>query len=199
MAAYFKYRVCRNNCDFVNTIKNTPEFRGVFGFGRIRILPAVQRNKPADDRKPGIFPELSEKALHERLQARHAAHPQRRAAAFFVGLLPRLLAQCAIKACGIRQDDALDPRRIDALARQLHAWKLPVQGSRGFAEAQVTIGGIDTADFDSASMQSWMVPGLYACGEVLDIDGDCGGYNLQWAWSSGRLAAVSAVSESLNV
>ena len=120
-------------------------------------------------------------------------------AAFFVGLLPRLLAQCALKACGIRQDDALDPRRIDALARQLHAWKLPVQGSRGFAEAQVTIGGIDTADFDSASMQSWMVPGLYACGEVLDIDGDCGGYNLQWAWSSGRLAAVSAVSELLNV
>ena len=146
-----------------------------------------------------FFPELSEKALRERLQARHAAHPQRRAAAFFVGLLPRLLAQCALKACGIRQDDALDPRRIDALARQLHAWKLPVQGSRGFAEAQVTIGGIDTADFDSASMQSWMVPGLYACGEVLDIDGDCGGYNLQWAWSSGRLAAVSAVSELLNV
>ena len=146
-----------------------------------------------------FFPELSEKALRERLQARHAAHPQRRAAAFFVGLLPRLLAQCALKACGIRQDDALDLRRIDALARQLHAWRLPVQGSRGFAEAQVTIGGIDTADFDSASMQSWMVPGLYACGEVLDIDGDCGGYNLQWAWSSGRLAAVSAVSELLSI
>ena len=71
-------------------------------------------------------------------------------------------------------------------------------GTRGFAEAQVTLGGIDTADFDSATMQSWMVPGLYACGEVLDIDGDCGGYNLQWAWSSGRLAAVSAVSELLH-
>ena len=58
--------------------------------------------------------------------------------------------------------------------------------------AQVTAGGVFTADFDSATMESRLVSGLYACGEVLDIDGDCGGYNLQWAWSSGRCAGLHA-------
>ena len=62
----------------------------------------------------------------------------------------------------------------------------------GMDRAQVTAGGILTAEFDPNTMESRKVPGLYACGEVLDIDGDCGGYNLQWAWSSGRLAGRSA-------
>ena len=53
-------------------------------------------------------------------------------------------------------------------------------------------GGICTDEFDPMTMESRLVPGLYACGEVLDIDGDCGGYNLQWAWSSGLLAGCSA-------
>ena len=52
----------------------------------------------------------------------------------------------------------------------------------------MTAGGIRTAEFDPQTLQSRLVPGLYAAGEVLDIDGDCGGYNLQWAWSSGNLA-----------
>jgi predicted flavoprotein YhiN len=62
----------------------------------------------------------------------------------------------------------------------------------GMDSAQVTAGGILTAEFDNRTMESRIRPGLYACGEVLDIDGDCGGYNLQWAWSSGRLAGQHA-------
>ena len=58
----------------------------------------------------------------------------------------------------------------------------------GFDNAQVTAGGICTQEFYAETMESRIVPGLYAAGEVLDIDGDCGGYNLQWAWSSGQLA-----------
>ena len=50
------------------------------------------------------------------------------------------------------------------------------------------MGGLQTGEFDPRTMQSRLVPGLYACGEVLDVDGDCGGFNLQWAWSSGWLA-----------
>ncbi len=52
----------------------------------------------------------------------------------------------------------------------------------------MTAGGTETADFDAHTLESRLQPGLFACGEVLDIDGDCGGYNLQWAWASGRLA-----------
>ena len=66
----------------------------------------------------------------------------------------------------------------------------------GMDSAQVTAGGIVTEEFDCFTMESRLVPGLYACGEILDIDGDCGGYNLQWAWSSGRLAGRSAGKES---
>ena len=62
----------------------------------------------------------------------------------------------------------------------------------GMDSAQVTAGGVLTEGFDPATMESKRIPGLYACGEVLDIDGDCGGYNLQWAWSSGRMAGLSA-------
>ena len=58
--------------------------------------------------------------------------------------------------------------------------------------AQVTAGGILTRDFDPVTLESRLVPGLYACGEVLDVDGDCGGYNLQWAWSSGYAAGTAA-------
>ena len=62
----------------------------------------------------------------------------------------------------------------------------------GMDSAQVTAGGIRTDEFDPQTMESRLVPGLFACGEVLDVDGDCGGYNLQWAWSSGRLAGLNA-------
>ena len=65
----------------------------------------------------------------------------------------------------------------------------------GMDSAQVTAGGVLTDGFDPATMQSKLVSGLYACGEVLDIDGDCGGYNLQWAWSSGRMAGLHAGKE----
>ena len=67
-----------------------------------------------------------------------------------------------------------------------------MEGVLGWKQAQVTAGGIRTADFDPKTMESKLVPGLYAVGEVLDIDGDCGGFNLQWAWASGRLAGECA-------
>ena len=63
----------------------------------------------------------------------------------------------------------------------------------GMDNAQVTAGGVRTGEFDPYTMESRLVPGLFACGEVLDVDGDCGGYNLQWAWSSGYVAGFSAV------
>ena len=74
------------------------------------------------------------------------------------------------------------------LAHTCKHFELPVTGTCGFDQAQVTAGGLRTDEFDPRTLQSRLVPGLYACGEVLDVDGDCGGYNLQWAWSSGHLA-----------
>lgn len=77
---------------------------------------------------------------------------------------------------------------VKKIAAALGNFTLPITGNLGFDGAQVTAGGILTDDFNPQTMESRLVPGLYAAGEVLDVDGDCGGYNLQWAWASGRLA-----------
>ncbi len=74
------------------------------------------------------------------------------------------------------------------LAAAICSLRLPVTGTRGFAQAQVTAGGIATVGFDPATLQSRLCPGLYAAGEVLDVDGDCGGFNLMFAFASGLLA-----------
>ena len=66
-----------------------------------------------------------------------------------------------------------------------------MRGARGFDQAQVTAGGLSGAQFDAQTLESRNVRGLYAAGEVLDVDGPCGGYNLQWAWASALLAARS--------
>ena len=77
---------------------------------------------------------------------------------------------------------------LRTLAGACKDFRLPLLGTEGFDRAQVTAGGIRTSGFNPETLESWFVPGLFACGEVLDIDGDCGGFNLQWAWASGRLA-----------
>ena len=86
----------------------------------------------------------------------------------------------------------LEPAEIADVAKAVKNFEVVLTEPLGMDAAQVTAGGIVTDEFDPDTMQSRLVPGLYACGEVLDIDGDCGGYNLQWAWSSGRLAGKSA-------
>lgn len=78
------------------------------------------------------------------------------------------------------------------LARSMKQIRLPVTGTKGFMQAQVTAGGILTEEVQAETMESKLVKGLYFAGEILDIDGKCGGYNLQWAWSSGYCAGTHA-------
>ena len=109
------------------------------------------------------------------------------------GTVHNRLGRTLIRAAGydlnapVQTLKAPDRKKI---ARTVRCFALPVTGNQGFEAAQVTAGGIATRDFDPETLESRLVPGLYAAGEVLDIDGDCGGYNLQWAWSSGYLAGL---------
>ena len=105
--------------------------------------------------------------------------------------LGRVLSQ-AVGISGYVPIAQLDEDEIAAVVRAVKAFEVVLTEPMGMDAAQVTAGGIFTSEFDPRTMESCLVPGLYACGEVLDIDGDCGGYNLQWAWSSGRLAGASA-------
>ena len=111
---------------------------------------------------------------------------------FLNGIVPKRLGQALVKAAGI--DPALPAGRapraaLERLGRLLNGWELPVAGTQDFDQAQVTAGGASLKDFDARRMQSLRAPGLFAAGEVLDVDGDCGGFNLQWAWSSALMAA----------
>ena len=111
------------------------------------------------------------------------------------GILHNRLGRVLTQTVGIRGQRpvaSLEDWELEKVAEAVKALEVNLTEPMGMDSAQVTAGGICTADFDSRTMESRLVPGLYACGEVLDIDGDCGGYNLQWAWSSGRLAGISA-------
>ncbi|MBR5041379.1 MAG: aminoacetone oxidase family FAD-binding enzyme [Clostridiales bacterium] len=90
---------------------------------------------------------------------------------------------------------SLSDQDIEKIISTLRSWEFRVLGTKSLEFAQTTIGGADCDEFDPETMQSLLVPGLYACGEVLDVDGDCGGYNLTWAFASGILAGSSCASE----
>ena len=105
--------------------------------------------------------------------------------------LGRVLTQCA----GINGNaycTALTQRELEELCRFVKALEVELTEPMGMENAQVTAGGVLTADFDPYTLESKKVPGLYVCGELLDVDGDCGGYNLQWACSSGCVAGRNA-------
>ena len=106
------------------------------------------------------------------------------------GTLHTRLGQTVCRAAGFTNQppETLTDGDLERIARALRGFSLPVTGVCGFDQAQVTAGGLRTAEFDPETLESRLVPGLFAIGEVLDVDGDCGGFNLQWAWSSGRAA-----------
>ena len=141
-----------------------------------------------------FFENMEKAAVKNYLFARKSARPMAPAREIFSGALHSRVGLALCKYVGINPESPcgeLSPAAIDALASAAKALRLDVTGVSGFESAQVTAGGISTAEFKSETMESKIVPSLYACGEVLDIDGDCGGYNLQWAWASGLLAGGS--------
>ena len=114
---------------------------------------------------------------------------------FFSGLLNKKLVQAVAKSCGYAADTTMDTvgkKGIFRLISTFKAFTFSITGSRSFEAAQICQGGVSLEEVDSQFMQSLLCPGLFFAGELLDVDGKCGGYNLQWAWSSGHLAGTSA-------
>jgi predicted Rossmann fold flavoprotein len=104
-------------------------------------------------------------------------------------VLPQRLAQ-HLAAEGTMAN--LRDRDLDALAERLKAWKIVPSGTEGYAKAEVTVGGVDTDELSSRTMEAKKVPGLFVIGEAVDVTGWLGGYNFQWAWSSGWAAGEAA-------
>ncbi len=157
------------------------------------IVPALEQKQQvtlAIDLKPA----LDHQKLDARLLRDIDAHGKQHVHNLMKGLLPRLLIPVCIDATGL--DPEGPAHQINAKTRKrLRTWlkdfRLEVTGHRGFAEAIVTAGGVDLRDVNPKTMESRKVKGLYLAGEVLDLDGDTGGYNLQAAFSTGRLAGAS--------
>ncbi|HZR03555.1 MAG TPA: NAD(P)/FAD-dependent oxidoreductase [Burkholderiales bacterium] len=106
--------------------------------------------------------------------------------------LPRRFAQQWCAAMGATQPiDQMSDKALRALADALHDWQVKPCGTSGYAKAEVTLGGVDTDELSSKTMEVKRVPGLYFIGEVVDVTGQLGGFNFQWAWASGFAAGQS--------
>ncbi|MCQ2417870.1 MAG: aminoacetone oxidase family FAD-binding enzyme [Oscillospiraceae bacterium] len=109
---------------------------------------------------------------------------------FLTGLLPKRVAETLLKQCGIKCTEishTVIPGHMKEIAHMLHDWQFPIKGTAGFPQSQVTAGGI-AGKCIRPSLESALHRHLFFCGELTDVDGDCGGYNLMWAWASGSLA-----------
>ena len=147
-----------------------------------------------------LLPGIPAETLAKKLELRQTQFRNRPLEDFLTGLLHKRIGQTVLRAVKVtpltRESGTLAEKEREAIVSGIKDWTLTVTGTQGFGGAQVTAGGIDTADFDPYTMESKKHPGLFAAGEVLDVDGDCGGFNLHFAWAS-ACAAASAMSAKL--
>ena len=141
-----------------------------------------------------LLPEIRLSELIELLTTRKENIAYRQKQEFLNGLINKRIGQQIIKQCDFKADyvSQIKKQGIEQIARQIKGFKINIQENMPFLKAQVTAGGVLLNGFDE-KLESKYSDGLFACGEVLDVFGDCGGYNLQWAWSSGMIAANAAV------
>lgn len=145
-----------------------------------------------------LFPELKYEDVISFINKRILLHPNMTLENFFIGVLNKRIGQALVKTCNFslcKKVSDLSNEEILFLSKKLKFWEFSPISAMGYKNAQVTAGGIDLFGFNKDTLESKKIKNLYACGEVLDVDGDCGGFNLQWAWSSGYVAGLNASME----
>ena len=158
------------------------EFR-VFRYFRSAVRPRKHCIKKNRQNLPSIAQEL------QRRFSRDAGIQD--AAESLRGLLNHKLIPVILKAAGIpvhEHTERISQKQTETLCRQIQTFPVRLKKVRDFSAAQVCTGGIHTEEIHTDTLESRIVPGIYFVGELLDVDGICGGYNLQWAWSSGHVA-----------
>ena len=148
-----------------------------------------------------LMPEYTFTNICDMLSFRVSALRNRKLDEYLTGMLNKRVGQAVIKMCDLKLNDgvaSLKSSDIKRIASVIKGMKFKVTGTAGFENSQVTAGGLATNQFDPQTMESRREKGLYCIGEILDIDGDCGGFNLQWAWSS-AICAANAMCEDFGV
>lgn len=142
-----------------------------------------------------FIPDMTDGEFQEFLKTRIQLHPEREMEDFFTGLFHKKLSGVILKNAGIplkKRAGELSEKEAGSLGRAVKEFRTVVTDTNPFEQAQVCAGGVRCDEVNPETMESYLVKGLYFAGEVLDVDGICGGYNLQWAWSSGYLAGKGA-------
>jgi len=145
-----------------------------------------------------LLEQFSREELRGYLQALAEAHPGRPAGELFSGALNLRLGWELVHWMGWDPDRPLvrlSPQELDRAAGWAKAVPIPVSGPLSWEQAQCTAGGVPLEEVDLETMESRICPGLYLTGELLDLDGDCGGYNLHWAWATGFTAGLAIQKE----
>ncbi len=169
---------------------------GVSGPAVFEISRAASTEGPGALLRLDLAPGTDAGTIRALLRARRDTLPNLNADELLTGMLHNRLGRVLVKNARIAASTPLfelDGKALDRAVETVKGWTLVCAGTQGFDSAQITAGGLDTREFSPETMESRLCPSLYACGELLDIDGDCGGFNLQWAWSSGRLAGEESV------
>ena len=161
--------------------------------------PAGERPAEASEVLVSVLPDQTFESLERWLLDEAASRPRAHVVTVLAQRLPRAVAEAWIGRADLDREATMahltrDDRR--RLAHALLATRLDVEGSRGYSYAEVTAGGVPLDEIDTATMESRRQPGLYLVGEILDVDGRLGGFNFQWAWSSGWVAG-QAIARAL--
>ena len=160
--------------------------RGLSGPAILQISSYWQ---PGDDLRLDLMPDMD---AFEFLHAQQRERPAAELKTVLGDLLPRRFAQRLCEVwLGNKPMRQLREIELREIAGQLEAWPVVASGTEGYRTAEVTLGGVDTDQLSSTTMQSRLVDGLYFIGEVVDVTGHLGGYNFQWAWASGHAAGMA--------
>jgi predicted Rossmann fold flavoprotein len=145
--------------------------------------------KPGDTLSINLLPDIDIAAF---INQKRQQRSQAQLATVLSERLPKRLVQLLMKNYpGESRLQQLSEKKLIQLTSQLHAWQLKPNGTEGYRTAEVTVGGVDTDELSSKTMMSKKTPGLYFIGEVVDVTGHLGGFNFQWAWSSGYAAGTA--------
>ena len=144
-----------------------------------------------------FFPDVKEEELLSLLKRRKEENTFLTCADFFMGIFHKKMIPRFLERADIRMDQkasGLTDRQLHRLVRIVKADTVTITDTNGFENAQVCAGGVPLTEIDPGTMESRCMRQLYLAGELLDVDGICGGYNLQWAWATGYLAGRACAS-----
>ena len=161
-----------------------------------RFATKALKRKQAVTAQIDFLPKLSEQEIEQLFESRFREYAHGKTAdEAMVGLLNHKLSDVLLKEAHIslkKPAEEITKKELLQLVKQCKHMEVCVTGSKSFEQAQVCAGGVHTDEINPRTMESKLVPNVYFAGEVVDIDGMCGGYNLQWAWSSGYVAGIHA-------